>query len=46
MHRLAMFSRERLHELTHDLQLEYERSDGYLVLLRGATRPRRGRSPA
>ncbi len=36
MHRLAMFSRERLHRLTHELQLEYERNDGYLVLLRGA----------
>jgi D-amino-acid dehydrogenase len=36
MHRLAMFSRERLHRLTHDLQLDYERNDGYLVLLRGA----------
>jgi D-amino-acid dehydrogenase len=36
MLRLAMFSRERLHQLTHELGLEYERSDGYLVLLRGA----------
>ena len=36
MHRLATFSRERLHQLTNELQLEYERNDGYLVLLRGA----------
>ncbi|MEO8123956.1 MAG: FAD-dependent oxidoreductase [Burkholderiales bacterium] len=35
MQRLAMFSRERLHELTRTLRLEYERSDGFLVLLRG-----------
>ncbi len=34
MHRLAFFSRERLHRLTRDLRLDYERSDGYLVLLR------------
>ncbi len=36
MQRLAMFSRERLHELTRTLGLDYERSDGYLVLLRSA----------
>ncbi len=36
MHRLAMFSRERLHQLTHDLRLEYERQEGWLVLLRSA----------
>jgi D-amino-acid dehydrogenase len=34
MQRLALFSRERLHALTRALQLDYERSDGYLVLLR------------
>jgi D-amino-acid dehydrogenase len=34
MQRLAMFSRDRLHELTRKLKLDYERSDGYLVLLR------------
>ncbi|MEP6874687.1 MAG: FAD-dependent oxidoreductase [Burkholderiales bacterium] len=34
MQRLAVFSRERLHSLTTDLKLDYERSDGYLVLLR------------
>ena len=34
MQRLALFSRERLHRLTRDLRLAYERSDGYLVLLR------------
>jgi D-amino-acid dehydrogenase len=36
MQRLAMFSRERLHALTRGLRLDYERSDGYLVLLRSA----------
>lgn len=36
MQRLASFSRERLHRLTRDLKLDYERSDGYLVLLRTA----------
>jgi D-amino-acid dehydrogenase len=36
MQRLATFSRERLHEVTAKLKLEYERSDGYLVLLRSA----------
>ena len=36
MQRLAGYSRERLHELTRGLKLEYERSDGYLVLLRTA----------
>ena len=34
MQRLAVFSRERLHTLTKELKLDYERSDGYLVLLR------------
>ena len=37
MQRLAMFSRDRLHALTRELGLEYERRQGYLVLLR---RPR------
>jgi len=32
--RLAFYSRERLHQLTEALQLEYDRSTGYLVLLR------------
>jgi D-amino-acid dehydrogenase len=36
MQRLAHFSRDRLHVLTAELKLEYERSDGYLVLLRTA----------
>jgi D-amino-acid dehydrogenase len=35
MQRLASFSRERQRTLTHQLQLDYERSDGHLVLLRG-----------
>ena len=36
MQRLAYFSRGRLHEITRALKLDYERSDGYLVLLRSA----------
>lgn len=36
MQRLAFYSRQRLHELTATLKLEYERGDGYLVLLRSA----------
>ena len=34
MQRLAFYSRERLHQLTEDLKLEYDRSPGYMVLLR------------
>jgi D-amino-acid dehydrogenase len=34
MQRLAHYSRERLHTLTQTLHLDYERSEGYLVLLR------------
>ena len=34
MHRLADFSRQRQHRITSDLKLDYERSDGCLVLLR------------
>ena len=34
MQRLAFYSRERLHHITANLSLEYERSDGYMVLLR------------
>ena len=34
MQRLAFYSRERLHHLTADLQLDYDRADGYTVLLR------------
>lgn len=34
LQRLAFYSRERLHALTAALQLEYDRSDGYMVLLR------------
>ena len=36
LQRLAFYSRERLHQLTADLKLDYERSDGYMVLLRSA----------
>jgi D-amino-acid dehydrogenase len=31
---LALYSRERLHQITAEFKLEYERSDGYMVLLR------------
>jgi len=34
MQRLALFSRERLHDITRRLKLDYERSEGCLVLLR------------
>jgi D-amino-acid dehydrogenase len=34
MQRLAFYSRTRLHEVTEARELSYERSDGYLVLLR------------
>jgi D-amino-acid dehydrogenase len=34
MQRLAFYSRERLHDLTDELQLDYDRSPGYMVLLR------------
>ena len=34
MQRLAFYSRTRLHEITEACELDYERSDGYLVLLR------------
>ena len=34
LQRLAFYSRHRLHQLTEDLQLEYDRAEGYLVLLR------------
>lgn len=36
MHRLASYSSERLHALTQELGLEYERAQGYMVLLRSA----------
>ncbi len=34
MQRLAFYSRTRLHEITEARELSYERTDGYLVLLR------------
>jgi len=34
MHRLAHYSRERLHELTRRLHLDFESAQGFLVLLR------------
>ena len=36
LQRLAFYSRQRLHEVTAACELEYERSEGYLVLLRSA----------
>lgn len=36
MQRLAFYSRQRLHGIVEGRELAYERSDGYLVLLRGA----------
>jgi D-amino-acid dehydrogenase len=35
LQRLAFYSRTRLRELTEALQLEYDRAEGYMVLLRG-----------
>lgn len=34
MQRLAYYSRDRLHLLSKDLHLDYERAEGYMVLLR------------
>ncbi len=34
LQRLAFYSRERLHHLSSELKLEYERANGYMVLLR------------
>jgi D-amino-acid dehydrogenase len=34
MQALASYSRDRLHEITADLSLEFERNEGYMVLLR------------
>ena len=34
LQQLALYSQNRLHQLTSDLKLEYDRSDGQLVLLR------------
>jgi D-amino-acid dehydrogenase len=36
LQRLASYSRQHLHHLTKQLRLDYERADGYLVLLRQA----------
>jgi D-amino-acid dehydrogenase len=36
MQALALFSRERLHSLTSELRLDFERSTGFLVLLRSS----------
>ncbi len=34
LHRLARYSQQRLRALTHELRLDYEQADGYLILLR------------
>ena len=34
LQRLAFYSRDRLHQISADLQLEYDHSKGYMVLLR------------
>ena len=34
MQRLAFYSRTRLHTLSQDLHLDYERAEGYMVMLR------------
>ena len=44
LQRLAQYSKERLHTLTHSLQLDYERAEGYLVLLRTAKDAARAQS--
>ena len=44
MFRLACYSRERLEGLTRSLRLDYERSSGYLVLLRDESDLRRARA--
>jgi D-amino-acid dehydrogenase len=36
MQALAVFSKERLHTLTHELRMDFEHSTGYLVLLRSS----------
>ena len=35
LQRLALYSRQRLHQVSADLACDFERSDGYQVLLRG-----------
>jgi len=35
LQRLALYSRQQLHQVSADLACDFERSDGYLVLLRG-----------
>jgi D-amino-acid dehydrogenase len=44
LHRLAFYSRQRLQALTDELQLEYDRSEGYLVLLRSEQEAQRMRN--
>ncbi len=35
LQRLAFYSQQRLHHLTAELQLDYDRAEGYTILLRG-----------
>lgn len=44
LQRLANYSKQRLHKLTHALQLDYERAEGYLVLLRSAREAERAQA--
>ena len=44
LQRLANYSKQRLHKLTHALQLDYERAEGYLVLLRNAREAERAQA--
>lgn len=44
LQRLASYSKQRLHALTHALQLDYERTEGYLVLLRSERDVHRARA--
>jgi D-amino-acid dehydrogenase len=40
MQRLAFYSKDRLHEITEGLQLEYDRNPGYTLLLRSEKKSR------
>ena len=44
LRRLATYSKQRLHKLTQTLQLDYERAEGYLVLLRSAREAERAQA--
>ena len=44
LQRLAFYSRERLHQISAELQLEYDHSTGYMVLLRSERDSQIGRA--